>query len=70
LGILKNQAASDSRVGLQAPTIATMGNLVTGTETDKLRLQKLMAAPFSARPASVNVNVDNSHRSNNPAHHA
>jgi hypothetical protein len=39
LGISTNQAAADSRLGLQAPTLATAGNLVTAAETDKLRLQ-------------------------------
>jgi hypothetical protein len=39
LAYLLDQVACDLRAGLQAPTLATMGNLVTGAETDKLRLQ-------------------------------
>ena len=36
---VSTQTAAESCVGLQAPTLAATGNLVTGAETDKLRLQ-------------------------------
>ncbi len=39
VGSLLNQEACDSHEGLQSPILATMGNLVTGAEKDKLRLQ-------------------------------
>jgi hypothetical protein len=39
VGYLLDQAAHNSRKGLQPPILATTSNIVTGAETDKLCLQ-------------------------------
>jgi hypothetical protein len=50
------QLAPNSLEGLHPPVLAATGTLVTGSETDKLRLQKATSCP--TRHAITNISVD------------